>query len=194
MYRRLSMKLVENSEVYPIVEKLDLNRKFRYFWLKYVTDVNLKLHCATGLTGTYDKRISIYQSRQDQSHWEDITLDQGESDFYYICGVATPYNWDENFHCVLRCVPGETLVLDEQSVTGTIKNAVRVPIHEMDRINSTNQHKDEPEYYTCRNYQFAVEFDNLTLKYGSKRKKFVQRKLEQRENITKATETQITLL
>jgi hypothetical protein len=189
------MKLVENNGVYPIVKKLDLNRKFRYFWLKYVTNINLKRHCATGLTGPYDKRISI-QSRQDQSHWEDITLDQGESDFYYICGVATPYNWDENFHCVLRCVPGETLVLDEQSVTGTIKNAVRVPIHEMDRINSTNQHKDDPKYYTCRNYQFAVEFNNLTLKYGSKRKRFVQHKLEQleRENPTKATETQITLL
>jgi hypothetical protein len=63
----------------------------------------------------------------------------------------------------------------------------------MDRINSTNQHKDDPKYYTCRNYQFAVEFDNLTLKYGSKRKRFIQRKLE-RENPTKATETQITLL
>jgi hypothetical protein len=190
------MKLVENNGVYPIVKKLDLNRKFRYFWLKYVTNINLKRHCAPGLIGPYDKRISVYQSRQDQSHWKDITLDHGESDFYYICGVATPYNWDENFHCLLRCVPGETLVLDEQCVTGTIENAVRVPIHEMDRMNSTNPNKDDPKYYTCRNYQFAVEFDNLTLKYGSKRKRFVQRKLEQleRENPTNATETQIKLL
>ena len=192
------MKLVENGRVYPIVKELDLDRKFRFFWLKYVTNVNLKRHCAPGLTGPYDKRISIYQNQARITHIGRIshTLNQGESDFYYICGVATPYKWDENFHCVLRCVPGETLVLDEQCVTGTIENAVRVPIHEMDRINSTNPHKDDPKYYTCRNYQFAVEFDNLTLKYGIKRKRFVQRKLErlERKNPTKATENQITLV
>jgi hypothetical protein len=184
------MQLIEKNEIYPIVKELDLNRKFRYFWLKYVRNVNLNRHCASGLTGPYDKRISIYQSQQP--HWEDITLDQGESDFYYICGVAQPSNWADNFHCVIRCVTGETLILDEQSVTGTIENAVRIPIHEIDRINSTNPMKDKKEYYTCRNYQFAVEFDNLTLKYGSKRKRFVERKLE-RENLTETMATQSTL-
>jgi hypothetical protein len=123
-----------------------------------------------------------------------MNIGSGESDFYYICGVTTPYKWNENFHCVLRVVPGETLILNEQCVTGTIMNAVRVPIHEMDRINSINPHKDVPEYYTCRNYQFAVEFDELTLQYRSKRKRHVQHKLKQHENHIKATETQITLL
>jgi hypothetical protein len=64
------MKLVENSGVYPIVKELDLNRKFKYFWLKYVTDVNLNNHCAAGLKGPYDKRISLSHN-SEQSHWED---------------------------------------------------------------------------------------------------------------------------
>ena len=165
-----------------------MNRKFRFFWLKYVTDVNLEKHCQAGLKGPIDKRITQHKNR-DQSHWEDMILNQGESDFYYICGVAQPANWDENFHCVIRCVPGETLILDEQSVTGTILNAVRIPIHEMDCTNSNNPYKDNPKYYTCRNYQFALEFDKLTLKYGSKRKPFVEHKLEQieRENQSETT-------
>ena len=171
------MNLVENNGIYPNVKELNLNRKFRFFWMKYVTDINLDKHCAAGLKGPYDKRISLYKNR-GLTHWEDMTLDQGESDFYYICGVAQPFNWDENFHCVLRCVPGETLTFDEKGVTGTIMNAVRIPIHEMDRINSTNQHKDDPKYYTCRNYQFALEFDELTLKYGCKRKHHVEQKIE----------------
>lgn len=163
------MKILDNKEAYPIIKELDLNRKFRFFWLKYVTGINLEKHCAAGLKGPYDKRISLYKNR-DQTHWECITLDQGESDFYYICGVAQPSNWEENFHCVLRYVQGETLILDEKGVKGTIMNAVRIPIHEMDRVNSDNPHKDDPKYYTCRNYQFALEFDELTLKYGCKNK------------------------
>ena len=154
-----------DNKVHPIVKDLDLKRKFRYFWLKYVKNVNLNHHCAAGLIGPYDKRISIYKSKQNQSHWENLTLDQGESDFYYMCGVTK--HWAENFHCLFRCLPGEILELDEKCVSGIIENAVRIPIREMDRINSTNPNKDRPEYYTCRNYQFAVEFDNLTLKYGS---------------------------
>jgi hypothetical protein len=159
------MELIGDNKVHPIVKDLDLKRKFRYFWLKYVKNVNLNNHCAAGLIGPYDKRISVYLNKHDQTHWEDLTLDQGESDFYYICGVTK--NWTENFHCVFRSVDGEILKLDEKCVSGTIENAVRIPIREMDRINSTNPNKDRPEYYTCRNYQFAVEFDNLTLKYGS---------------------------
>jgi len=85
------MKLLENDGIYPIVKELDLDRKFRFFWMKYVTDINLDKHCAAGLKGPYDKRISLYKNR-GQTHWEDITLDQGESDLYYICGVAQPFN------------------------------------------------------------------------------------------------------
>lgn len=187
------MMLLEREEVYPEVKELTLNREFTFFWLKYIRDVDLSVHCARSLIGMYDKKISIYNRKDKDTHWENVILDKQEVDFWYFCGVSKPYKWEDNFHLVIRCVEGEKLEINEKGVTAIIENAVRVPIEPVPE-NLDIPHVDDPDYYTCRNWMFAVRWMDLTIQYGIKRKKFVENKIKKIDELSKRNITQSTLI
>ncbi len=122
---------------------------FRYFWLKYVTGVNLNVHCARCLKGEYSDKVRIAGT------FPLIQLDESPASIVYLCGVALPYNWSKNFHLALRQSPGERFAVNELGVSMTVHNAVPLPIT-MDAVEAIDHPKRRlPRYHTCRNWQFA---------------------------------------
>ena len=81
---------------------LHVNAPFRYLWLKYVSGVNLSVHCARCLLGEYDPRIS---ARVKELHEQPLR----PSPYYYLCGVSKPYVWSRNFHLAFREKEGSLL-------------------------------------------------------------------------------------
>lgn len=171
------MRLFDGKLEYPKIRKLAVNDDFFVLWLKYVEDVNLLEHCAKGLLGPFDKKIWKFANQ-----WEypktigNHLLDQAEVDFYYLCGVAQPSNWFKNFHCVFRYSEGEMMEVVENGIEFYVEDAARIEIKEIDREVSTEKYKNNIKYYSCRNWQFANEFENLTLKYGKKRKSVMNKR------------------
>lgn len=121
--------------------------------MKYVTGVNLNVHCARCLTGSYSKQIDNKGAKHIP-----IVLDEAEAKYFYICGVAYPYKWENNFHLAFRYKEGSELVLNENGISITIMNAERIKIVEMPTYDHWNGHKQS--YKTCRNWQFANQIEN----------------------------------
>lgn len=121
---------------------------FKYLWLKYVAGVDLNVHCARCLVGWYSKRIQ--PDLQDRS---DIVLDEHQTEYFYLCGVSSPYRWERNFHLAFRYKAGNTLRIMENGIEIVIEDAERIQIVKLDKY-------DHPKgsigaYNTCRNWQFA---------------------------------------
>lgn len=132
----------------PTIRHIKQNVLFKYLWLKYVTGVNLDVHCARCLVGPYSKRIS--PNLQEQ---HDVALSEFDGKYYYLCGVSSPYRWERNFHLAFRYKQGETLRVNENGIEIEIENAERVPIVKW----SSYEHPKgvNSAYNTCRNWQFA---------------------------------------
>lgn len=132
------------------ITEMQVTGKFRYLWLKYVNGVNLKVHCARSLLGVYSTKISA----QMQSIKKPIVLDEDESEIFYLCGVALPYKWENNFHLAFKRKVGAKLHVERNGIKITIENAVEIPITP-DYIEPTDPNAKKKEYATCRNWQFA---------------------------------------
>lgn len=130
-----------------IIKEMRVDNTFKYLWLKTVKDVDLSQHCARCLIGDYDRRIN---SGTSEAH--DIELNDG--DIYYLCGVAFPYNWNNNFHLAFRHKDGGTIEYSHNGVSVVIENAERLPI-DAKYNNPFDRHFKTKSYYTCRNWQFA---------------------------------------
>ena len=131
------------------IRTLKNNREWLYLWGKYVTGINLEVHCAKSLLGNYSKKIV-----KNKSLMKDIKLDEYNSNIFYLCGVSKPYRWNENFHIALRYKEGNNITIERNGLYLEIENAEEIPI-DFDINKCTHKNKFKKEYSTCRNWQFA---------------------------------------
>lgn len=130
--------------------KMNVTGSFKYLWLKYITGVNLKVHCARSLIGTYSKYVSSEVKKIE----EPVLLDEAEAKVYYLCGVTTPYKWIDNFHLAFKEQEGSKLYVNRKGIEIEIDNAVEIPITDK-FIDKADPNANKKAYYTCRNWQFA---------------------------------------
>lgn len=135
------------------ITNINVTGSFRYLWLKYVNGVNLKVHCAKSLLGTYSKKVSPQMGHVQ----EPITLDEAQGDVFYLCGVTKPYRWINNFHLAFKEKEGSTIHVNRNGIDITIRNAVEIPITDK-YINQMDSNAHKKEYCTCRNWQFAYMY------------------------------------
>lgn len=123
---------------------------FRYFWLKHVTGFNPAVHCATCLKGTYVKHFGVSLPAD-----LDFPVRAVAGDLFYLCGVASPYKWENNAHLALRV--RRDAVASVQLYTGavvTVTGAEAVPFSdEQARLHYPDKGR---AFLTCRNYQFGA--------------------------------------
>ena len=106
-----------------IIENISVSENFRYLWLKYVNNVDLNVHCAKSLIGEYSKKIST-----KKGNYTNIILDESNYKAIYLCGVAFPFVWENNFHLAFKYSEGSILKYSSNGIDIVIKNAVRLPI------------------------------------------------------------------
>ena len=137
-----------------IIEKFTSDRKWRYLWLQYINGVNLKQHCQACLIGKTSKKIG-----NDTFEAENVILDELDSRYYYLCGVAPSMKLPENFHLAFEECEGEILEYSFNGIDVRIRNAKRIEFS-ADDINWDVEHSDEELYNRCRNWQFAHKVSN----------------------------------
>ena len=115
----------------------------------YVNDVDLSKHCKPCLKGYTSKKITKWTR-----HEENVCLDESEAKYYYLCGGSYPYKWENNFHLAWKEKSGASFEYSFNGITIRLKNAERIGFSKED-IEKTQKYADNPEYYTCRNWQFA---------------------------------------
>lgn len=129
------------------IEYFHTERQYRHLWLKYVRDVNLRVHCARCLVGEYDTRFKGYLTSVN-----DLVL--REAPAYYLCGVAHDRVWRHNLHIAFVHAAGHEIVADDEFCRIRIVNARRLEISPR-FIDRTMPESRKKEYWTCRNWQFA---------------------------------------
>jgi hypothetical protein len=77
---------------------------------------------------------------------------------YYLCGVSKPYKWANNFHLAFEYCLGEKVVVNRNGIIIVIENARELPIRVVPQSIT-----DKKEFTTCRNWQFAVEYQGKFL-------------------------------
>lgn len=130
--------------------------RFRYFWSKYVEEVDLRQHCLNCLVGRDGKNLNskTFAGRRRESVFRDIQLNEARSRLIYICGVAEPYIWRNNFHLAMRLKPGASMHKKSLGIEIEIDNAEELEICE-DHVDPTYHRNIEIAYRSCRNLQFA---------------------------------------
>lgn len=122
-------------------------RDYKFLWLKYVTGVNLAVHCAKCLNGHYDQRFKAHLESLSDVTLEDCRL-------YYLCGVAADRKWAHNLHIAFTPAAGQVIDIDDGFCKIRIENARRLDISPDYIDRSLPQHRIK-EFATCRNWQFA---------------------------------------
>lgn len=123
--------------------------RFSYLWMKYVTGTDLAVHCARSLQGHYDSRFGPELATGD------YRLDEMGSRVFYLCGVTSPYVWEENLHVAFEASSDDSFEIDEHGFRGTVGGARRLVIPAPEPRPDLPL-GENPEWYTCRNWQFAV--------------------------------------
>jgi hypothetical protein len=133
------------------IDTAECAQAFRFFWAKRVTGFDSSTHCAECLSGP---RLSAVN--KDLARGGRAIIQAPAGSLIYICGVASPRNWSNNFHLALRVVEREQTV--SQLYTGacvTVTNAVAIPIADA-AARRMYPHLPE-EFLTCRNFQFGAQ-------------------------------------
>lgn len=131
------------------ISAIYVSSPFNYLWLKSVNDVDLSQHCAKCLIGDYDTRLN-----RNTTEAHNITL---KDSIYYLCGVARPYNWANNFHLAFRPLSGGIVDYSDKGIHVVISDAEQLPIDPV-YINQDDPHAKHKTFNTCRNWQFAHWF------------------------------------
>lgn len=141
--------------IVSIIEEIDIKNQWSFIWLMYVNDVDLSKHCKPCLKGYTSKKITKWTR-----HEENVCLDESEAKYYYLCGGSYPYKWENNFHLAWKEKSGASFEYSFNGITIRLKNAERIEFSKKD-IDKNQKYADRPEYYTCRNWQFAnkVKYD-----------------------------------
>jgi hypothetical protein len=135
---------------YPIIKTIKINTEFSYLWLKYVDDFDLSNHCAKALVGSYSKLIFSKMTSA-----KDLLLNEADSKLYYLCGVAKPFNYKNNFHLAFKYSKGNKIAIDENGILIIIENVERIVIKKRDFYN--HEKRENKRFTTCRNWQFAYQ-------------------------------------
>lgn len=137
------------------INKLLLKENYKYVWLKYVSGIDLKQHCARCLIGEYEK--SIHPGR---NYFINVQLK--EADFYYLCGVKA---YKTNMHVAFRKKVGSKIVIDNEYFFVEIEDAEQILFSEKD-IDVTLPESKIKEFNTCRNWHFANWLKKEMVKHG----------------------------
>lgn len=137
------------------IKTIENKRSWMYLWGKYVTGVNLEKHCAKSLIGKYSSKIN-----KNNKLSSDIILDEYNSNIFYLCGVSKPYKWNENFHLAIKYSEGDNIIVDRNGLYLEIENAKEIEIN-FDKSKYNHKNIDKKEFYTCRNWQFAVMYEDF---------------------------------
>lgn len=125
---------------------------FRYWWLKTVTGFIKSTHCASCLRGSYLPDLG-----RDFPANAPYEADMQEGTVLYLCGVASPYRHERNFHLAMRTKAGG-------AVERTLYNGQRVVVEGVEVITFTDEAARGlfPErgerFLTCRNFQFGAQY------------------------------------
>ncbi len=152
-----------------IIEEIDIQSKWSFIWLMYVNDVDLSKHCKPCLKGYTSKRINKWTR-----HEENVCLDESEAKYYYLCGGSYPYRWENNFHLAWKEKQGASFEYSFNGITIRLKNAEMVEFSQ-DDVDLSHEYADRPEYYTCRNWQFA---NKISKEYPMTYEEFEEKVLE----------------
>jgi len=136
---------------YPTIETFSTSQHFRYLWLKYVEGFDLSVHCARCLRGKYSARVNAGTIRAYE-----LRLNEAEARYFYLCGVTSPYCWNDNLHVAFRFKPGAVLTFNEKGTRIIIRNAERIEIKRQESY-ALSEHGNDPAYNTCRNWRFAYQ-------------------------------------
>ena len=131
------------------IKKMKIEKDFKYLWLKYIVDVNLNTHCANCLVGNYSKKI-----KKVKGTYENIILNEYNSNFYYLCGVSFPFVYENNFHLAFKYCKGELLKYSSNGIEIEIEDAVALPVSKK-FIDIQHPKAKFKSYSSCRNWQFA---------------------------------------
>lgn len=135
-----------------ILSERDTLKGFRYFWGKHVTGFNPNVHCARCLKGTFDKNVGLSMPMN-----QDIDVPLSDGEVFYICGVATPYKWDNNGHLAVKGKIGATAQLHlYNGDTVEVKDAEQIPFD--DKVALSLYGDKTKEFTTCRNFQFGASY------------------------------------
>jgi hypothetical protein len=121
---------------------------FVYFWLKYVSAFNPRVHCARCLAGPYSQRV-----KKDMPLGARVTLDEAQAPLLYLCGVTS--RWLTNLHIAMLPKLGARIVKRTyHNLVVTIEDAEELPIPGL-----ADGFRGLPRAFTsCRNYQFGVAY------------------------------------
>ena len=137
------------------IEEIKITRNWFTIWLMYVNGVNLSQHCKPCLKGFTSRKI-----HKNTKCLENVELNEAESEYYYLCGVASPYSWENNFHLAWKEKEGSIIEYESNGISIKLKNAERITFSE-DDIDFSLRNADKKEYYTCRNWQFANKISKV---------------------------------
>jgi len=142
-------------KIAAIIEEIKVESKWSFIWLMYVNGIDLNKHCKPCLKGYTSRKVGKWTK-----HEKNVCLDESNAEYYYLCGGSFPYKWENNFHLAWKENHGESFEYSFNGITVKLKNAERIEFSEED-IEKTQKYANLPEYYTCRNWQFAnkVKYD-----------------------------------
>lgn len=137
-----------------IIEEFKTDRAWKYFWGKYVKGVDLSVHCARCLLGEYESAFNA-----GTKHLQDLQLKK-KSKVFYMCGVSSPFVWEQNFHLAVIESAGDVVDIERNGVMVRIRDAKELPINfDFDKCQYRMKHNKS--FGTCRNWQFATIYGNL---------------------------------
>lgn len=137
-----------------IIEEFKTDREWKYLWGKYVTGVDKSVHCAKCLLGEYEAAFNAGTKQLQNLQLED------KSKVFYICGVSSPFVWEENFHLAVIESAGDVVDVERNGVRVKIADAKELPI-DFSIEECTDYRKRFARFGTCRNWQFATIYENM---------------------------------
>ena len=124
---------------------------FRHFWLKRVVGFYPSQHCAGCLKGSYVEGVVGV----DMPAAVDLQFGAAAGELFYLCGVASPYQWANNAHLAFRATPGSLarLMLSNGGLV-TVANAAPVLFTDAQALEFYP--RKGRAFLTCRNLQLGA--------------------------------------
>ncbi len=122
------------------------DKAIKFLWLKYVRGFKPDVHCARCLIGPYSK-LFTYAPGYVKPQTITGVLDEHSAPWFYLCAVTKRWEW--NVHIAGQFELGSTTTHDDERISVEIVNFRRLP------IDASHSPPAEPEFATCRNWQFG---------------------------------------
>lgn len=127
---------------------------FKYFWMKRVSSFNENVHCARCLVGNYEKQFGL---NTPVNSLIDLSGKYQESEVIYMCGVSSPYRWENNFHFAGVVCFGESSTVEMYNGDILVVKNVKRIVFDDSKAKLLYPEKGK-EFLTCRNFQFGASY------------------------------------